>query len=75
MAMGQIVVSGILALPLFLVWRFGSPGGRASGMGKAFNAYCFTLLAIWFFFFVIAKNFLPSFIAGYEAGRLSVPQR
>ena len=63
-AFGQLLGSSILTLPFFLVWRFGTTRGRAARLAKAFNVSCFLLVMCWFMLFVIAKNLLPSFIAG-----------
>lgn len=74
-SLGQVLGPSILALPLFLIWRFATKHGRIARLAKAFNVFCFVLVAVWFLLFVVAKNLLPSFIAGYEAGRTSVHQR
>ncbi|MFY4730481.1 hypothetical protein [Nitrospira sp. BLG_2] len=50
MAMGQIVASRNLGPASVPSVETRIDGGQASGMGKAFNAYCFMLLAVWYFF-------------------------
>ena len=62
-AFGQLFVTSIFTLPLFLIWRFATKPGRVARLARAFNVFCLLLVLLWFMLFVLAKNLLPSFIA------------
>ena len=72
LSLGQISISAILALPIFLIWRYATKNGRMAMFGRSFNIFATILIVTWFLLFVVAKNMLPSFAAGYEAGKESV---
>jgi len=63
-ALGQLLGTSILALPLFLIWRFATKRGQVARLARAFNVFCLLLVLLWFLLFVVAKNLLPSFLAG-----------
>jgi hypothetical protein len=71
-SLGQILGSAILALPIFLIWRYATKTGRMAKLSRSFNIFAAILVVTWFLLFVVAKNFLPSFAAGYNDGRASV---
>ncbi len=71
-SLGQILGSAILALPLFLIWRYATNTGRMANFSRSFNIFATILVVTWFLLFVVAKNLLPSFAAGYINGRASV---
>jgi hypothetical protein len=51
----QLATSGMMTLPLFLSWRFGTRSGRTSPLSTAFNVFAFGVVGIWLLFFVVAK--------------------
>ena len=71
-AIGQLLSCSILALPIFILWKYATRNGKAASKGKGFNAFSVILAVTWLLLFVIVKNTLPQFIAGYEAGREAV---
>lgn len=70
-SLGQILGSAILALPIFLIWRYATKTGRTVILSRSFNIFATILVVTWLLLFVIAKNFLPSFANGYNAARTS----
>jgi hypothetical protein len=71
-SLGQILGSAILALPIFLIWRYATRNGRMAKISRSFNIFATILVVTWFLLFFVAKNLLPSFAAGYNDGRASV---
>ena len=59
---GGFFGSMVIALPLFLLWRFALKAGRSQTLGAAFNIFVALAVSIWFLLFVVAKQALPSFI-------------
>jgi uncharacterized membrane protein len=69
---GQILGTAALALPVFLIWKFGTKAGRSAIPAKGFNVFSGILVILWLLLFVFAKNMLPAFASGYEDGRNTI---
>lgn len=59
---GGFLGAMVIALPLFLIWRFALKAGRSQPLGAAFNIFVALAVSIWILLFVVAKQALPGFI-------------
>lgn len=54
--LGQLMGSGILALPVYLVWRFALPQGKSASPVRAWNVFAGMLAGVWFLLYVVVRN-------------------
>lgn len=58
--LGRILVASIVALPIFLVWRFFTTSGRNQSLSTAFNAFAVIVGILWLLVFFVFTSIIPA---------------